>query len=495
MKKKIFRISKSQYLKGLQCPKALWLYRHRKDLTPEIDEQQQHIFDVGHEVGRLATEYFDNGFEIKEAYYQIDKAITSTQEAVKNGENAIFEATACSDDGAYSRIDILQRVDTVDTWNLIEVKSSNSVKEYHVDDMALQRYAFMNAGYHIKKSILMHLNRGYVRSGPIDVQKLFMLEDCTHRVEMEIGNIQPNVHHLLDVLNQEDEPGVAIGPRCKNPFECDYVPYCWEHVPEYSVYNIFSGRKLNELQEKNIIDISDVPDSFEMTDRQFVEVDSYKNGKVYKDLNELKNFLDMLIYPLYFLDYETISPAVPLFDNTSPYQTIPFQFSLHIQKEKGGPVTHVSFLHTGFDDPRPHLVKSLIDNCGQNGSVVVYNKTFEEEVNRGLGQALPEYKEQLESINERMVDLLLPFSKRHLYHPAMKGSASLKSVLPALVKDLTYNGLSIDDGMTASLQYLKCLQNKVSGKEKEKIFTDLEVYCAMDTHAEVKLLEVLYKES
>lgn len=149
MLKEIKRISKSQYIKGLQCPKALWLFWHRKDLKPEIDELQQHVFDVGHEVGRLATQLYNSGVEITEPYYQIDKAIDSTQKAIQNGENTIFEATACSDDGAYSRIDILEKAGQSDTWNLIEVKSSNSVKEYHLDDITLQRYVFIHAGYHI----------------------------------------------------------------------------------------------------------------------------------------------------------------------------------------------------------------------------------------------------------------------------------------------------------------------------------------------------------
>lgn len=491
----IKRISKSQYLKGLQCPKALWLFRHRKDLKPEIDEQQQHVFDVGHEVGKLATQFFEGGIEITEEYYQIDKAIESTQKAIQNGQTYIFEATACSDDGAYSRIDILEKVGRSDTWNLIEVKSSASVKDYHLDDITLQRYAFINSGYHVSKSILMHLNNEYVRSGPIDVKQLFTLEDCTPIVEMKIGKVGAYVHQLLKTINEPLEPFAEIGSRCKTPFECDYIHYCWQHIPHYSVYNIFSGKKLNALRVKNILHVSDVPDTFETTDRQFIEVDAYKHNRVYKDIKELKNFLDTLTYPLYFLDYETISPAVPLFDNTSPYQTIPFQFSLHIQKTKGGTLRHVEFLHTGYDDPRPYLAKILVDNCGTKGSVVVYNQPFEEQINNGLILAFPQYANQIKNINERMIDLLVPFSKRYLYHPEMKGSASLKNVLPALVPDLTYDGLAIEDGMTASLHYLKCIQHTVSDRERETIFQNLKEYCALDTLAEVRLVEVLYNET
>jgi len=177
--KKISRISKSQYLKGLQCPKALWIYRNRPDLAPEIPASKQHIFDQGHEVGILAQQYFAGGVEVTEKYYEIDKAITSTEDHIRNGAGNIYEATACSPDGAYSRIDILKEASMPDQWDLIEVKQSTGVKDYHLDDIALQRYAFKNAGYNVKNSYLMHINGSYVRFGPLNLQELFTLEDCT----------------------------------------------------------------------------------------------------------------------------------------------------------------------------------------------------------------------------------------------------------------------------------------------------------------------------
>ena len=177
MNKRITRLFKSQYLKGLQCPKALWLYRHQPDLATPISEQKQWLFDSGHEVGIVAQSYFDSGYLIDEPYYEIDKAIKSTVNSVANGEEIIFEATACSDDGAYSKIDIFQKVTAANTWDLIEVKQSTGIQDYHLDDIALQRYAFTGAGYDVRRSILMHLNREYVRIGELDPQGLFVLED------------------------------------------------------------------------------------------------------------------------------------------------------------------------------------------------------------------------------------------------------------------------------------------------------------------------------
>ena len=469
----------------------LWLYRHRRDLAPEISEGQQYIFDAGNEVGKLAQKYFEDGIEIEEEYYKIDQAIDSTKKAVSQGTAIIFEATAASEDGAFSRIDILNKVNGTDDWDLIEVKSSTEVKDYHIDDMALQRYAFSEAGYNIRKSILMHVDNNYVRSGELDIIRLFELEERTELVNEKIIEIRPLVKKLIRMLNSENEPKVEIGDQCNDPFECDYIPYCWQHVPDYSVYSVFRGRKREELLAENIIEISEVPDNFEMTDRQHTDISAYKKGEIHCDRNAIRVFLDRLEYPLYFLDYEAIWPAVPLFDRNSPYQQIPFQFSLHIQAEKDGKLKHIEFLHTDTYDPRPEFIKSLIESSGDRGSVLVYNQAYESRINNELGRDFPEYKSDLERINDRMVDLLVPFRSRYLYHPEMKGSASLKSVLPAFVPDMTYDGLGIQDGEMASIRYLACIKDAVSGEEKEKIFEDLRKYCRLDTLAEVKLLEVL----
>jgi hypothetical protein len=495
MRTKISRISKSQYIKGVQCPKALWYYRHRPDLKPEISEAQQHLFDTGHEIGELAKEYFKGGVEITAEYYEIDKAIESTDDAIRQGEDVIFEATALSPDGAFSRIDILKKVNESDAWDLIEVKASTGVRDYHFDDITFQRYAFANAGYKIRKSVLMHVNNQYVRSKELEISKLFTLENCTEIVQEKIYEINGNLKNLLKAVNSDLEPEIDIGDHCNSPFACDYIHHCWQHVPEYSIYNIFRGRKRDELLVNDIVKIADIPDNFETTERQYIDIRAFKDNQVYMDKDAIRGFLDTLIYPLYFLDYETIFPAIPLFDNTRPYQQVPFQFSLHIQEKKGGDLKHVEFLNTDVTDPRPDFIKSLIANCGDKGSVIVYNQSFESGINNQLSADFPEYSDRIDNITGRMVDLLVPFRSRWFYHPEMRGSASLKSVLPAFVPELSYDNLAIGDGGTASLMYLSCIKKLVDDKQKKQIFKDLIEYCAQDTLAEVELLKVLYRYS
>jgi hypothetical protein len=495
MHNRIERLSKSQYLKGLQCPKALWLHRHRPNLAPPISEQKQWLFDSGHEVGTLAQAYFENGHLIDEPYYETDKAIDSTNRSIADDKNVIFEATASSPDGAYSRIDILKKITGTVNWDLIEVKQSTGIKDYHLDDIALQRYAFQGAGYDIRRSILMHLNRDYIRRGELDPKNMFLLEDCTDWALSRMAGIASHLSFLLDIINQPDEPSVSIGRHCRSPFECDYMGYCWQHVPEYSVFNVFRGAKLDGLLAAGILDVSELPAGFPLTERQQIEINAYKNRSVHVDRHGIGNFLNTLKYPLYYLDYETIFPAIPLFDNSSPYQQIPFQFSLHTQQKRGGELTHAEFLHSAMTDPRPDFVSELIEDCGTDGSVIVYNMGFESRINRELSVAFPHHAAELEKINSRMVDLLVPFRNRYLYHPEMLGSASIKSVLPAFVLELTYDELEISDGDMASRNYLKCLKNMVSDDAKSEIYDNLRQYCKMDTYAEVRLIEKLYEFS
>ncbi len=283
-----------------------------------------------------------------------------------------------------------------------------------------------------------------------------------------------------------------IGDHCNCPFACDYIHHCWQHIPEYSAYDVFNGRKREELLLNDIVEIADIPDGFETTDRQYIDIQSFKRNQIHINKEAIRGFLDTLIYPLYFLDYETIFPAIPLFDNTRPYQQVPFQFSLHIQEKKGGDLKHIEFLNTDVMDPRPDFIKSLAENCGDIGSVIVYNQSFEAGINNQLAADFPEYGDRIDNVTQRMVDLLVPFRSRWLYHPDMKGSASLKSVLPAFVPELSYDNLAIGDGGTASLLYLYCITGNASEKERSQIFQDLKDYCYQDTLAEAKLLDILY---
>lgn len=485
------RLSKSQFIKGEQCPLALWYVKHRKELIPEIDAEKQALFDTGHEVGHLAKQLFPDGVEITGKFYQFSKFVEDTRTLINQGATTIFEAAACTPEGLFSRIDILKQSQDQKGWDLIEVKSSTSVKAYHIQDMAVQRYTFEQAGFIIQSCQLAYVNNRFVKQGPIKPQDYFIREDITRQVEQQLTTMADKVTALLETVARKQEPDYPIGPHCDQPFECEFKHHCWKHIPDYSVYNVFKDEALRQLTAQNITRLQDVPDRFEMTAKQRIDIQAYKKNERYVDKASIRNFLDQLHYPLYFLDYETVGHALPLYDGSSPFQQVPFQFSLHHQAYPDGPLQHIEFLYENADDPRPALIKHLLAAIGTKGSILVYFKNFEAGRNKELAAAYPDYAEALLALNERMVDLWLPFHQRYLYSPAMKSSASIKKVLPAFVPTMRYDDLEIQEGGTASRAYAQMVLGKLSSFEKSKLLNNLKCYCEQDTLAMVKLLEIL----
>lgn len=485
-------LSKSQYVKGLQCPKALWFYRHRKDLKPEIDPETQARFDTGNQVGLLAQQYFPKGVEVTEEYWDIEGAEQSTKQFVLDGHDIIFEATAIHPvDGTYSRIDILRKAQGSDEWDLIEVKSSTRVKPYHIDDVSLQYHAFNQAGYKIRRCFMMVIDNTYVRNGDIEPRSLFKLEDISDLVFAKQGDVEQLAIDLVNVLASESEPEAEIGARCNRPFECDYKAHCWKDVPEYSIFNIYGAKEADEIARCiNSYDINDIPTGLLPGGNKQIDISCFKQQVSHIDKENLKAFLERLEYPLYYLDYETINPAIPLYDDTRPYQMIPFQLSLHIQEEPREELQHHEFLHRNTDDPRKEFADSLIAMCSNSGSIIVYNQSFEKKRNEELADQYPELREHLERINCRIVDLLVPFRKRWLYHPDQKGSASLKDVLPAFT-ELGYGGMEIAAGGDASIEYQAFVESKIHGEEVKVLWQNLSEYCKLDTQAMASLIDVL----
>ncbi|MCO4756122.1 MAG: DUF2779 domain-containing protein, partial [Bacteriovoracaceae bacterium] len=449
----------------------------------------------GHDVGELAKLVWKGGVEVMEEYFDITGAITSTEEFVEAGKSVIYEATAMSPDGLYSKIDILKKVRGTKgvqvEWDLIEVKASTRVKDYHIWDMASQRLAFEGAGYKIRKSVLMHVNNQYVRDGELDAKEFFHQEDCTEEVLERMAMASAELPSLLDILKAEEMPECEVGGHCSSPFSCDYIDHCWEGFPDYSVYDVTSRGKLDNLLEQGIVDVKDIPDGF-VGGLKEKDIQSYKTGKVLADKANLGMWASDIEYPLYFLDFETINPAIPPCDGMSPYKQYPFQFSLHVQQKRDGELEHFEYLHTEASDPQRIFAEKLVELCGDKGSVVVYNQSFESRVNSLLAEKFPDLRKGLFAINHRMIDLLVPFQKRWLHHPDQLSSASIKAVLPAFCPELSYSDLDVSDGGEASRIGAALIAGKLSGEDLESASKGLRDYCGLDTMAMVKLLVVVY---
>ncbi|MEK6938574.1 MAG: DUF2779 domain-containing protein [Nanoarchaeota archaeon] len=471
-------LTKSKYLIGMQCPKLLWIMFHQPEKIPEVDASTQYRFDQGELVGQLAKKLYPKGVDI--SYGDFKTNLDKTKELLKQNLS-LFEAGVVVG-RTFARADIL--VPNKEGWDIVEVKSSTSVKDENIQDVSFQKYVYEQSGLKIKKCSLLHLNNEYVKKGEIDPKKLFILEDISKEVEEASIGIKERIDEMLKIIDAEKMPCVKISNSCHNPYEC-LVEECWEHMPEHNVFHLYRiGKKAFDLVENGILALEDVPSDTKLTEIQQIQLKCAKGKCPHVNKTEIKKFLSSLEEPLHFLDFETFATAIPLFDGTRPYQAIPFQFSLHVDDK------HHSFLALNKDDPRKDFLNALKKAIGPKGSIIVYNQSFEQGRLRELASIFPKEKAWIESVIARMVDLLIPFRNFHYYHPQQKGSASIKEVLPALTGK-SYSEMEIGDGGTASLSFLTMVQEDLPEKEKLKIKKDLEDYCGLDTEGMVWIIEKL----
>ena len=487
-------LTKSRYLQGLQCPKLLWLSVNEPEAAGEPDEETEHRFAVGTKIGVFARELFPKGVLIAEDHLHLADAGRSTEAAMKAGAPAIFEATVLHK-GLACRADILQRVmGRRDCWNIIEVKMSSKVKPVHHDDLAFQRYCFECAGFNILKTSLMHVNTGYIRVGELDPKELLTDENITETVSEKAADIGSTVKKLSAILTNSKCPEIAAGKQCLNPYECPFFDRCNEPAEEYSIYELPYGQRIiPTLEERGIEFLKDIPPDIKLSPRHEKMVLSVKRRKPIIDRKAIKEYLDTLVYPLYYFDFETINSAIPPFDNWKPYQTTPFQFSLHIQTKKGGACEHHQFLQKEAADPREPLMRQMIKLLGKKGSIIAWNMSFETSKITGFAERFPKYEKPLFALLPRFWDLMLPFKEGDYTHYNFHGSASLKAVLPVLSPSLSYEDLEIQEGGTASLKYERWLFGEMEAEEWDKTYWDLLNYCKLDTLAMVEILRVLYQ--
>lgn len=481
-------ISKSKYLQGIQCSKLLWFSYNARERIPPYDAATQAVFDQGHQVGELAKSLFPGGMEIGGDHTEFDEVVRRTSDSLKF-RKPLFEP-AFRHGNAYARADILVPV-RADLWDIVEVKSSTGVKEIYLHDLALQKYAYRGAGLDIRKCVLLYINSEYERVGEIDPAKLFAKEDVTQQVDALLPEVEGKLENMLDVIRLGNFPDVPIGPWCNDPYGCPLMEICWDFLPARSVFDLSRiGKKGFDLLKNGIVDIADLPSDFRPSASQAIQIKAFKTGHPQVNRPAIRNFLEGITYPLYFLDFETFATAIPLFDHVRPYQQIPFQFSLHIVRKPGDQPEHHAFIAEGKNDPRKDVLSTLIPLLGRSGSIVSYNAPFEKRILGEACVAYPEYFAACESAERRFVDLLVPFRSFNYYHPDQKASASMKDVLPALTGQ-GYGEMEIADGGTASREYLRVTFGRVPDDERTRIRNQLEKYCGLDTSGMIAIVDAL----
>jgi len=486
-------LSKSTYLRGLKCEKALYLYKHFYNLKDPVTSQQEAIFSQGTNVGILAQSLFSGGVDASpKSVFNFQQSVLDTILYLEDGERIIYEA-AFQYKGVLAALDILVRDE--EGWKAYEVKSSTSVSETYIQDAALQYYVITNSGIELKDISIVYINNQYLKNGDIDVHELFTIESVLDPVKEILPKIPNQITALKKVLQQDSIPDIDIGMHCYNPYECDFMRTCWKHIPEYSVFdisNLFKTKKF-ELYYNGIVTFDQIdPANSNLNSNQLLQVTSEVNNESFINKKQIRTFLNELNYPLYYLDFETMGSAVPVYDHSKPYQQLVFQYSLHVQGKLDGELTHFEYLaQTDPDiDPRIGFVKQLIEECGTNGDVIVYNIGFERGKLNDLMMLFPEYTNELTNIIDRLKDLMIPFQQKWYYTPEMKGSYSIKYVLPALVPELSYQNLEIREGGTASNTFYQMVTGEFKG-DVTKTRQDLLEYCKLDTYAMVRILDKL----
>jgi hypothetical protein len=485
-------LTKSNYLTGIQCPKLLWITKNDKTRIPEPNEIEQKKFDDGTLIGELATHVFPRGINLSNEEFKDNLDKTKEQLAKRV---PIFEAGFVIEN-LYSRADILNPVGK-DEWDIIEVKSATKVKDINLHDVAFQKYVYEKAGLKIRKCFLMHINNEYVRKGEIEPKELFIQTNITEDISPFEENLEANIKRMLEII-EGDEPEFNVEDILTTEYDNLCIDEFMAELPENNIFEFYRmlSKKKVQLYQDGYQTMKDVPESFKLNDKQAIQKRLAFEGGAHINKQGIANFLRNLEYPIYYLDFETINLILPKFDGMKPYQRIPFQFSLHIQNEKGGEIKHISFLADGTSDPRTKFMQSLKDNLGDKGSILVYNQGFEKGVMNECATAFPEFREWYDKIIlNRIKDLWDVFRNFDYYDPKQRGSCSIKYVLPVM-SDLSYKDLEhVKKGDEASYQWERITFNETSSEEKAKIREALEKYCELDTLAEVEILNKLWEIS
>ena len=484
-------LSKSKYISGQQCDKLLWFKSINKKPPEEMDEATKDRLKAGDDVGNFAKELFPGGTEIEYLRNNLEKMVEDTNLAIKKGK-PIYEATFALNN-IMIRADVMNQ--TVDGWDLYEVKSSSKLKPYHIEDASFQWYVLSQiAGLKINNAYVVTINSQYFKDGAIDVEKLFTKNNITSEVTDHLSMVPKEINKMQAIIESNSEIVMPIGSHCSKPHSCQYKKLCWKDIKDNSVLNLYrmQSKKKFALFNSGNKTFDEIPEDIKLSDIQQKQITSYRNNDSFIDKKGVKEFIGTIEYPISYFDFETFQDAVPRFDNQRPYMQMPFQFSLHVQNKPFGELEHFEWIGDHKNDPRKEIAEKMLEWIPQKGTIIAYNQSFEMNCIKELARYNVQLSDQLLALNERFTDLIIPFRQGSYYHPKFKGSFSIKKVLPALCPNdssLNYDSLNIKNGGEASLAYKKF--NELLDEEIETFRDDLFAYCELDTLAMVRILDHL----
>jgi len=496
-------LSKSDYMLFLRHPAWLWLKKFDKSKLPPIDDDLQAMFDAGHEFESHAEQLFPGAVRLGFNNYDEYLALTNkTVQEISNGTQTILQGRLVAD-GLTCIFDVLQKVNDK-KFDLIEIKASTKAKTEHEYDLAFQLLVLEKSGYSIRNILVIHANKEYERNGEIDPNLLCAQTDITEKVRALKGITEQQVSAAQSILNEKSLPDIS--PRYVNQANIPGVSQWFQEwltilktlKPNGDPYNVYelsypSSEQIGKLEDASITRIADVPDDLVLRPKQLAQIKTTREDTPIVDKEKIREFLENLQYPLYFFDYETMSSVIPFFDGMSPYKDYPFQYSLHVLRTPDAKLEHYEYLHAENTNPMPELLKQLKLDTGNEGTVLTWNMSYEKGCNDRMVALYPEYAEFLAELNERIDDLMTPFSEMWYFHKDFFGSASVKKVMPVLAPELSYKELNVGNGLLARRMWTQVVLEGKHPDRRPQIMEDLSKYCTLDTFAMVRILEVLRK--
>ena len=481
-------LSKSRYCRAVQCPKMLWLEKYKPEVKEEIDTTD--VMEQGNLVHEVARYLFQEHINI-EYTDNLQEMIKDTYRTIESYESVIITEASFNYEKNFCSVDILKK--DKDNYEIYEVKSSTGLKEVYINDASYQYYVLTNLGFKVTKCTIVTIDSSYERIGHLELDKLFKENDITDEVIKLQPTVKENIEKINTYMADELEREEPLDTHCYRPYACPFFSYCTRNLPKPNVFNITRdlGITAMNLYKQGYISFEDllnakIRDNYRMR----IEFELYDKPD-YIDKKKIKEFLDNLSYPLYFLDFETYQMPIPLYDHVHPYEQIPFQYSLHYYQKENSKLKHTEYLGIPGTDPRRKLAEQLVKDIPMNVCTLAYNMSFEKRVIKSLARIYPDLSEHLMNIHDNIKDLEDPFSKRYYYTKDMHGSYSIKYVLPALFPDdpsLNYKNLDLIHNGGEAMTSFGNLINKTK-EEQQYIRERLLRYCELDTYAMVKIYE------
>jgi len=479
-------LSKSSYCRGIQCKKILWLEKHKPEEKQEINNDR--ILEQGNDIHEVARYLFGSHINI-EYRENLSQMIEDTMNTIDSYKDVIITEASFTYKNNFCSVDILKKNNN--SYEIYEIKSSTELKDIYINDASYQYYVLTSLGLKVTKVSLVHINSNYIRIKDLDLDQLFIKQDITKEVRDLQNNVKNNIKEINEYIEKKEQPK-DIDENCFKPYPCPFFKYCTKHLPEKNIFDIprMQTRQKLKLYQKGIYSYEDLlKEEINENTKKIIEYELY-NKEDYIDKVKIKEFLNTLKEPIYFLDFETYQMPIPLYNNVSPYEQIPFQYSLHYIEKN---LKHKEFLAQAGTDPRRALAEQLVKDIPKDVTTLAYNMGFEKGVIKRLSKLYPDLSEHLMNIHDNIKDLMIPFQKGYYYTKDMHGSYSIKYVLPALFPDdpsLNYKNLDLIHNGGEAMSSFQDLINKTK-EEQNYIRERLLRYCELDTYAMVKIYEKL----